>query len=105
MLFIILLLRPEAIFPLLSNLTLSEINGEQATFTWNKHPQGLTCASLYHIVTSNCGQCPYVTTSNYVICNISSSLIDRECTLTLQSVVCGNIYGEINVFHVNLIEG
>ena len=70
-------------------ITLSEINTDQLTFTWNSIYANLSGVQ-YFVSTSNCGVCPNTTYSNSVRCNsinITSNL--HECSLTILTMVCG----------------
>ena len=72
-------------------IMLSEVNRNQLTFSWSSASQN--CSALhYNINATNCGECSETTTSNNVTCNYNSNL-PQICTLTIQTVVCGNIVG------------
>ena len=71
------------------NITLSEINRDHLTFTWDSIATNVSGVQ-YFISTSNCGVCPNTTYSTSVRCdfiNITSNL--HECSLTILTMVCG----------------
>lgn len=53
------------------------------------------CPVTYHLINStDCGLCSENTTSNYFMCDVSNTpLISQMCVISVQTVVCGNVYG------------
>ena len=75
-------------------------------FTWNQ--VSLSCPAVYYnINASGCGICrnTIVTTSNYVMCNITTLSLPQTCSLTVQTVVCGMIDGRISEPVTVLLKG
>ena len=90
------------------NVTLSHFHDDQLTFAWNSPTQH--CPSLYYIITStNCGKCPGNTTSTSVTCdyplNASLTLDSSICSLSVQSLICDNLYGTFSELLQVSIEG
>jgi hypothetical protein len=64
------------------------------TFTWSAPSSG--CPNVrYNILASNCGSCPTTTNHTNVTCT-DIPMDGSTCTLTLQTVVCGIITGELS---------
>ena len=86
---------------------LSDANRNQLTFTWN--PAFQNCPAVYYnINATNCGECSDTTTSNNVTCNYNAlvtSTVAQKCTLTVQTVVCGNIVGATSEPATVLLKG
>ena len=61
------------------------------TFSWST-----VCPDIrYNILASNCGSCPTTTNHTNVTCtNVPTN--NSACTFTIQTVVCGNISGQIS---------
>ena len=80
--------------PTPSNIKLAYNKG-RLMLTWLPEPVFLSCPAVhYNINATNCGKCPDTTTSNNVTCIIDNTItLPQTCTLTLQSVVCGNVLG------------
>lgn len=80
------------------NIYLTSISHGQLTFNWTFISQD--CPTLYHkINSSRCGECPYNSTSNSVVCrnyklNVSTS--PQLCLLSVESVVCDSLRGLIS---------
>ena len=72
----------------------SDVSPTHITFTWN--PVASDCSDVqYRLYTSNCGVCPIATVHTSVSC--SHPIVDgRVCEFYAQSVVCGNITGNIS---------
>lgn len=53
------------------------------------------CPVAYHLINSTgCGLCSENTTSNYSICDVSNTQSASQwCVLSVQTVLCGNVYG------------
>ena len=96
-----------------SNVTLFQINSSHLTFAWN--PVSPDCQAVhYEINVTNCGQCPNITScgiiitcpistdTNSVSCSINAILtaLPKTCTIILQPVVCGSVYGNSSTFNV-----
>ena len=72
-------------------VTLSAINTDQLTFSWDSTATNLS-GMQYYVSVSNCGVCPNTTLySNFVRCNFINISNLHECSLTIQTVVCGGI--------------
>ena len=69
------------------NITLTEINMDQLTFTWDSIAMS-SSGVQYFVNASNC-VCPSTTNSNSVRCNFTNISNLHECTLIIQSLVCG----------------
>ena len=56
------------------------------------------CDSVfYNIISSNCGRCPRATTNTTVTCtNVVVLTSGQVCTFTVQTVVCGNLTGNMS---------
>ena len=69
------------------------------TFSWSTD-----CPAMlhYNILASNCGSCPTTTNHTNVTCtNVPTN--NSVCVFTIQTVVCGNITGQIsNPVRVNV---
>ena len=76
-----------------NNIRISHVNKRQLSLTWNSVSQN--CPALrYKINATNCGECPDITTSNNVTCIIDNTITQPQtCTITVKSVVCGNVLG------------
>ena len=70
-------------------------NPGQLTFAWS--PVQLECPGIlyYSIVASNCGSCPSTTTNTITVCTDEPSN-DGLCKFALQTVICGNITGNLS---------
>jgi hypothetical protein len=67
-------------------------------FNWN--PISTHCPAIqYKIIASNCGNCPTITNHTTVTCT-NVPIDGSMCTFAVQSVVCGNVSGNMSdVFH------
>ena len=72
-------------------------------FTWSSVSQN--CPATYYNIKTNCGQCPDATDANSVACNITDSTLLLTCILTIQTVICGHIYGKSSNFVAILKKG
>ena len=67
---------------------------KKLTFNWS--PVGPNCLGIhYNILSSNSGSCPTTTTNTTVTCT-DVPTDGTVCTFTVQTVVCGNIYGTMS---------
>ena len=88
-------------FPPPTDVQLVEANHTHLSFNWSLVL--LNCPSIfYHIVASNCGQCPDTTTSNKVICTGNYAMISHQCSFAVQASACndstvGDISTAVNV--------
>ena len=75
---------------------------KELTFSWSQVP--FTCPTLYYNITSiNCGSCNQSTTLNSVTCtSFTPSISNTLCTFSVQTVICGNLAGEMRILDVNL---
>lgn len=96
-------------FPPPTDVQLLEANHTHLSFNWSLVL--LNCPSVqYHIVASNCGECPNTTTSNEVICTgnyVQNLIISRhQCSFAVQASVCNDsIVGDISTaVHVNVTQ-
>ena len=64
------------------------------TFKWT--PVTFDCTSIRYIITFDCGYCPNTTARAEVVCT-DITAIGSECTITIQTVVCGTLTGNITV--------
>ena len=79
-----------ASYPPPNNITLSEVDEERITFTWSPVPHN--CPAVhFNINTSNCDQ--YLDTTNSFSVTKTMASLPLTCTVTIQTVVCGNIFG------------
>ena len=80
---------PEAISLALVNFGLKEI-----TFTWD--PVASDCPGIhYNILASNCGSCPTTTShTNFTCTDVPTN--GSTCTFAVQTVVCGNMAGDLS---------
>lgn len=87
----------------LDNVHLAEVRRGQFRFKWftDNTTNKSMCPTEYIVESSNCGDCPSVTTKTHVTCNISTiNQGSRLCTFSLQSRLCGNIYGNTNATYI-----
>ena len=95
-----------ASLPFSNIIFLSEVSKGRLTFTWS--PVSVNCPAVHYNITAiNCGICSdAVTKSNFVTCNIASTL-SPTCTLTVQTVanVCGVTLETVRKLVVYLIKG
>ena len=75
---------------------LISIASEGLTFNWTSVDP--TCSGIsYRISATGCGNCPSGTNSTTVVCSgIKLSGDTQTCTLSVQSVVCGDIVGNVS---------
>ena len=63
-------------------------------FNWNAHSSN--CSAVhYNILSSNCGSCPTTTNHTSVTCT-GVPTGGNMCTFSVQTVVCGNLTGELS---------
>lgn len=75
-----------------SNVQVSQINRHQLVVTWK--PVYKDCPALhYSISATNCGECPSITYSNSIACNISSLILPQVCSIAIQAVACSDSHG------------
>ena len=58
------------------------------------------CPSLqYHIMASNCGECPSTTTANMATCtgNYTQLTSDHPCSFAVRIAVCNKTLGDISI--------
>ena len=78
--------------PSISNAAI--ISLRQLTFSWS--PVAPDCPAIhYNILASNCGSCPTTTNHTNVTCT-DVPTNNSICTFAVQTVVCGNIAGNIS---------
>ena len=100
-------------FPPPSKIYIEFIGPNEITFSWNTVPTNVGCSSFYYNVSAvNCGTCsPNTTTSNSSICTnfngtpLSTAIAADPCNFTIQSVICGNITGDMNYHLITLAGG
>ena len=85
-------------FPPPADVQLVEENNTHLGFSWSQ--VSLNCPSVqYHIVASNCGECPDTTTTYEVICtgNYTQLINNRQCLFAVQAGVCNDsIVGDVS---------
>ena len=71
------------------------VNTNRLTFSWSSVL--MTCPSIgYNITSMNCGVCPNFTLNTTVNCTITTNHTNGQiqtCTLSIQSIICGNYTG------------
>ena len=91
-------------FPPPIDVQLVEANHTHLSFNWTQ--VSLNCPSLqYHIVASNCGECPNATRSSTITCsgNYAQFLSDHPCSFAVQTVVCNGLVGDASIaFNVTI---
>ena len=81
------------------NITLSEINMNQLTFTWDYISMSLSGVQ-YFVNSSNC-VCPSTTSAHSVKCDFNTSDV-LKCSLAIQTVVCDRIGSASEPFIVTI---
>ena len=78
------------------SLSLVDLELRQTSFTWS--PVAPDCPAIhYNILASNCGSCPTTTNHTNVTCTeIPFEQNGEICALSLQTVVCGNVTGNMS---------
>ena len=72
----------------------NDYSSRKLTFSWS--PVAPDCPAIhYNILASNCGSCPTTTNHTNVTCT-DVPTNDSICTFAVQTVVCGNIAGNIS---------
>ena len=85
-------------FPPPTDVQLVEMNDTHLGFNWSHVSTG--CSSLqYHIMASNCGECPSTTTTNMVTCtgNYTQLTSDHLCSFAVRTAVCNGTVGDISI--------
>ena len=87
------------------NVYLTSVSCGQLTFNWTFTSQD--CPTLYHKINNNrCGECPYNTTSNSIVCRIHNvSTSPQLCLLSVESVVCDSLRGVVSEPILLLVQG
>ena len=74
------------------SLALVNFGSKEITFSWS--PVAPDCSAIhYNILASNCGSCPSTTNHTNVTCDVHNGSL---CTFAVQTVVCGNIIGNVS---------
>ena len=79
------------------NIKLIEGNLTHVSFNWSQISS--QCPSIqYHIVASNCGECPDITINNKVTCTgkYTQLINSHQCSFAVQTIVCDEIIGDIS---------
>ena len=76
-----------------TNLTWEWTEGHSSiTFTWS--PSDSNCSNIhYNIKECGCGTCPNYSTVASITCSNTSNGTLHTCSISLQTVICGNISG------------
>jgi hypothetical protein len=76
------------------NVSRNDYSSKELTFSWS--PVAPDCPAIhYNILASNCGSCP--TTTNHTNATCTDVHTNNSiCTIAVQTVVCGNITGNIS---------
>ena len=85
-------------FPPPTDVQLVEANHTKIRFNWSH--VSTHCPSLqYHIMASNCGECPSTTTTNMVTCtgNYTQLTSDCPCSIPVRTAVCNGTVGDISI--------
>lgn len=80
-----------------NDLYISDVSPTHLTFNWS--PLTLRCPSTRYLISTNgnCGTCPQSTASTSATCtNMTATINDRICSLTVQTEICGFIRGELS---------
>ena len=85
-------------FPPPTDVKLVETNHTHFRFTWS-HVSSCCPSIQYHIVASNCGECPTTTHSNMVTCsgNYTPLTGDHPCSFAVGTAVCNDTVGNISI--------
>ena len=73
-------------------------------FTWESSNITVCPNVHYNIIASHCGKCPKTTIHTSAECT-DQTVDGRTCTLSVQPVVCGYVYGEKSIPAVVLLAG
>ena len=79
------------------NIQISDVDFSlrELTFSWS--PVAPDCPAIhYNILASNCGSCPSTTNTTTVTCTHVPTIGSTSCNFAIQTVVCGNITGNIS---------
>ena len=80
------------------DIQLVEANNTHLRFSWS--PDSLCCPSVqHHIMASNCGECPSITTTNTVTCSGDYTRLtnDHPCSFAVQTIVGGELLGYVSI--------
>ena len=84
------------------NVRLSSIDNGHITYTWDS--VDFSCpATHYFINASGCGECPNTTHSVNITCLTELNEQPQVCSLSVQTVLCGHLFGNhssINQFRI-----
>jgi hypothetical protein len=97
MIHILIKIFPIAPFSSPTDVQLVEASHTQISFNWSHISSH--CPSLqYHIMASNCGDCPSTTTTNMATCtgNYTQLTSDNPCSFALRTVVCDGVVGDFS---------
>ena len=75
-----------------SNIRVSQINRHQLAFSWSPI-YGVYPAMHYSVNATNCGECPSITYSHTIACNIRSLILPQVCSIAIQAVACNDEHG------------
>ena len=94
-------------FPPPRQIYLDSIGPNAILFSWSVVEHEGCPIFHYNVDTANCGTCyPSTTTSNTSNCtnfrDVTVSNVNNMCNFTVQSVICGNITGNMSYILVNL---
>ena len=80
-------------YPPPDGIHLASVSNGTLTFKWNPM-LNLVCVSFQYSITSNCGSCHNNTIVTETVCSgLHLSTNSTNCTFAIQSVVCGNVFG------------
>ena len=85
------------------SISLVDLSSRRLTFIWSSVAPD--CPTIhYNILSSNCGSCPTTTTYTTVTCTDVPTDGDM-CTLALETVVCGNVTGNLSDIVQGILKG
>lgn len=90
-------------FPPPKDVSVADVKQNQLAFVWSSSSRN--CPALrYNILASNCGTCPSTTVETTATCeDLLLSSDAKQCTFSVQSVVCGDILSnQSDIVTVNL---
>ena len=81
-----------------TDVKLVEANHTHFRFTWS-HVSSCYPSIQYHIVASNCGECPATTHSNMLTCSRNHTQLtsDHSCSFAVGTAVCNDTVGNISI--------
>ena len=102
MAYVLLLIYTVEPFPPPETIWVNLTNNQELTFSWSPVP--LTCPTFnYHITSINCGLCIVSVTSTAATCTgFRPSSAGTLCSFGVQSIICGNLIGDMRTSLVNL---